>query len=266
MDGGRRWAPLVAWLSALAVGLAAFHALGQGAMAPPPLTDPGAWGSWLVDREPAVAAVALLRLVVLVLGWYLVGATTVGIVARLVRLAGLVRIADALTLPMVRRLLQGALGVSLAAAMVGAATAPVSRDLDPPRPLPASEAGGDHGGPLSMRLVGPGERPRGGDAAEGPVAMRLAEQDADAARQPPAADTADGPVEPVEQPLHRVEAGESLWSIARDALTHRRGRVPTDAEITPYWQDVVEHNRSALADPDNPDLIFPGDEIALPEV
>lgn len=266
MDGWRRWVPLVVWLSALSTGLAAFHALGQGVMAPPPLTDPGAWGDWLAAREPAVAAVALLRLVVVVLAWYLVGATTVGIVARLVRLAGLVRIADALTLPMVRRLLQGALGVSLAAAMVGASTAPVSRDLDPPRLLLASEAGGDHGGPLSMRLVEPGARRGGSDAVEGSVAMRLAEQDAEAARQPPAADAADGPVEPAGRPVHRVEAGESLWSIARDALTHRRGRVPTDAEITPYWQDVVEHNRSALADPDNPDLIFPGDEIALPEV
>jgi hypothetical protein len=27
---------------------------------------------------------------------------------------------------------------------------------------------------------------------------------------------------------------------------------------------VIEHNRAALADPDNPDLLFPGDEVRLP--
>jgi nucleoid-associated protein YgaU len=67
---------------------------------------------------------------------------------------------------------------------------------------------------------------------------------------------------PVE--VHRVVSGESLWSIAQDALAHRWGREPTDAEVLPYWERVIEHNRAALADPDNPDLLFPGDEVRLP--
>ena len=276
MDGWRRLVPLLVWLSALATGLVVFHALGQEGMAPPPLTDPGVWGDWLAAREPAVAAAALLRLVVLALAWYLVGATAVGIVARLVRVAGLIRLADAMTLPMVRRLLQGALGVSLATAMVGASTAPVPRDLDAPRLVLAAEQTSTERADdaLSMRLVDPGDEEAGDDAHGGPISMRLVEQEVEMEQQVEVeveqevevevdhdvevADARDG--------AHRVEAGESLWSIARDALADRWGRAPSDAEVHDYWQELIERNRAGLADPDNPDLIFPGDEIALPGV
>jgi hypothetical protein len=36
--------------------------------------------------------------------------------------------------------------------------------------------------------------------------------------------------------------------------------------VLAYWERVVDHNRDGLADPDNPDLIFPGDEVRLPPV
>jgi hypothetical protein len=281
VDGLRRLVPLVVWLSALATGLVVFHALGQDGMAPPPLTEPDTWGDWLDAREPAVAAAALLRLVVLALAWYLVGATTVGIVARLVRVAGLIRVADALTLPMVRRLLQGALGISLATAMVGASTAPVPRDLDAPRLVLAAEqtsteqASTEHGdggqGPehtLSMRVVDPEVADAGDEPASGPISMRLVEQELeagpDAEVEPPVTDQ-DEPAA-ADDAVHRVEAGESLWSIARDALADRWDRAPSEAEVHDYWQELVEHNRAGLADPDNPDLIFPGDEIGLPGI
>lgn len=288
MDGWRRALPLLAWLGALASGLVLFHALGRGGMAPPPLTDPGAWGAWLDGREPAVAAVAVLRLVVLALAWYLVGVATVGIVARLVRRAGLIRVADALTVPMVRRLLQGALGVSLATAMVGA-SAPVARDIDAPRMSvaaeqpattavtaraapPASEAGAS-GADGAPRLVVASE---GSDAAgdaptaqasTAPVSMRLIEQEDVATATPedqlPGSERGEQP-DAGQQSRHHVVTGESLWSIAQDTLAQRWEREPTDAEVLDYWQDVIDHNRAALADPDNPDLIFPGDVIVLP--
>ena len=282
VDTWRRLVPLLVWLSALATGLVVFHALGQDGMAPPPLTEPDTWGEWLAAREPAVAAAALLRLVVLALAWYLVGATTVGIVARLVRVAGLIRVADALTVPMVRRLLQGALGVSLATAMVGAATAPVPRDLDAPRLVLAAEqastdqaGGGDHHA-LSMRVVEPDTGEAGGEAPGGPISMRLVEQESQGepdveveplpAEQDEAGADAAQAAQDVHDAVHRVETGESLWSIAHDALADRWERVPSDAEVHGYWRELIEHNRAGLADPENPDLIFPGDEIALPEV
>jgi hypothetical protein len=273
---------LVAWFAALLVGVAAFHALGAGALAPPPVTDPGAWGAWASAREPLVATVALLRLLVLALAWYLVGVTTVGTVARLTRGARLVRIADALTLPAVRRLLQGALGVGLATAMVGAA-APVPRvapgatgalagDLQlvraetspgaPARPLPLELLDTVPGGEelVLRRITGDADGPPG--VEDGPPATETAE---------PAEPVIAEPAEPVsaghlaaDPTEHEVVAGESLWAIARDAVAADTDRPPSDAEVHRYWEALIDRNRDRLADADNPDLIFPGQRFELP--
>jgi nucleoid-associated protein YgaU len=63
--------------------------------------------------------------------------------------------------------------------------------------------------------------------------------------------------------VHAVAAGESFWTIARDALTSA-GERPDDARIHGYWQRLVDHNREVLDDPDNPDLLFPGQVLELP--
>jgi hypothetical protein len=265
---------LVGWLAALLVGVAAFHALGDGALAPPPVTDPGAWGPWASTREPLVATVALLRLLVLALAWYLVGVTTVGTVARLTRAARLVRIADALTLPAVRRLLQGALGVGLATAMVGAA-APAPRVVPAPTGALASDlqlvrtetSPGAPARPLPLELLD--TEPDGEE-----LVLRRVTEDADGPPGvedgPPATEPAE-PAEPVTAGLvaaepaeHEVVAGESLWTIARDAVAVAVDRPPSDAEVHRYWETLIERNRDRLADADNPDLIFPGQRFELP--
>jgi nucleoid-associated protein YgaU len=58
-----------------------------------------------------------------------------------------------------------------------------------------------------------------------------------------------------------VVPGDHLWSIAERALSERLGRAPTDAEVTPFWLDVIELNRDRVADPD---LIFSGQVLRLP--
>lgn len=291
MGTWRRALPLVGWLAALVGGIVLFHAMAGGAMSPSPVTDPGAWVRWSTDREPVVVVAAVLRLLVLALAWYLVGVTTIGTMARLVRLGGLIRFADALTLPMVRRLLQSALGVGLATAMVGAATTPPPRQAPPPTLTVAGEATwadtaeGVPGGTVTfVRVGGAGADDRDGDAEEragtrsAPVVMRLVEQERTGAGPQP--DTvggtseiglrqvgamAEGPGPAArEHASHRVTAGESLWSISRGALAEEWEREPTDTEVLAYWRRTIEHNRDRLADPDNPDLLFPGDEIMLP--
>ena len=261
----RAW-PLIAWMAALLVGLAVFHGLGSGPMAAPPLTDPSSWGGWAADRDPLVVTVAVLRLLVLALAWYLVGVTAIGLAARLLRAARLVRLADALTLPLVRRLLQSALGVGLATAMVGAATAPVpggsQADLDPAgapqtaMTLAAVDPGADESAPVSMRLLeqerSPADR---GDVREASMRPRPATGEAAMRAVGHEAEPSQG---------HRVVPGESLWSIAQDALAHRWDREPTDAEVHAYWREVIDANAEVLPDPDNPDLIFPGDQVRLP--
>ena len=61
-----------------------------------------------------------------------------------------------------------------------------------------------------------------------------------------------------------VERGDHLWSIAEETLADDLGRDPTDAEVTPHWQHIIEVNRAHLADPANPSLIYAGQSIVIP--
>jgi nucleoid-associated protein YgaU len=61
-----------------------------------------------------------------------------------------------------------------------------------------------------------------------------------------------------------IAPGDHLWKVAAETLAHAWSRPPTDAEVLPYWVAVIARNRHALADPTNPDLVFPGQVIELP--
>jgi nucleoid-associated protein YgaU len=294
-----RTLPLVLWLASLLAGIALFQTMGSGPLSPPPLGDPSSWQAWAHGREPLIAVVSVLRLLVLALAWYLVGVTTIGMVSRLTRVARLVRIADALTVPAVRRLLQGALGAGLATAMVGAAmpaappTPPtaaaaspdVAVSLRPPgdafHPLTSDGARSARADRDEVRMVAAGEIDEVRMAAAGdaddvrtvgtdpggtwtPVPLQLLEGDA-----PAGAVGAVSMRRVVEDPLdtaasYQVVAGDSLWTIAARTLEDVRGASPTDAELHGYWTSLIEVNRGRLADPDNPDLIFPGQPLVLP--
>ena len=69
---------------------------------------------------------------------------------------------------------------------------------------------------------------------------------------PPTRLVARAPVRSVE-----VRAGDSLWSIAERTL----GPGATDAAVDAAWRAVAAANDRVL---DDPDLIFPGTELALP--
>jgi LysM repeat protein len=283
--------PLVLWFASLLLGVALFHAMGSGPLSPPPLRDPSSWQAWAEAREPLTAVVAVLRLLVLALAWYLVGVTTIGMASRLTRVARLVRIADALTVPVVRRLLQGALGVGLATAMVGAVTpaaAPTSTALVASLEAdPAPRQAGDTSRPTTsedevrlvrddhdeVRMVAAGDvddvRMVGTDRDDDdalPVPLQLLEADepANAVGEVSMRRVVD---EPADTPAsYQVAAGDSLWTIAAHTLEAARGLPPTEAELHGYWGSLIEVNRARLADPANPDLIFPGQSLVLPPV
>ncbi|TVP65052.1 MAG: LysM peptidoglycan-binding domain-containing protein [Nitriliruptor sp.] len=355
MDGEarlRRSVEFGVWCAALAGGTALVHALGTGSLAAPP-TDPATWATWLDGRDPLVASMALLRLLVLAVCWYLVGVTSVGLVARLLRATRLLRIADALTLPPVRRLLQQTLGVALATAMVTSVTSPGGGAVSTPSTVrlaaaaaeddgstpdgstPDGSLGGAEGpvastgeGPPSVTLrglpyppiagragpdatvvdpvepghsapdaaVSPPTRPSAPTRPLAPATVLLPWQvgsepgaagdregtDHPEASTAPTASTAStastgptgptGPTAPsasTDDPgpvIHTVRTGESLWRIASAQLAQEHGRSPSDAEVVPYWRELIERNRDRLPDRDDPDLILPGQELLLPPV
>lgn len=68
-----------------------------------------------------------------------------------------------------------------------------------------------------------------------------------------------------EQSGHTVTVlpGDHLWSISKSVLEERLGREPTTSEVTPYWRKVIIDNIAGLESGD-PDLIYPGEVIAIP--
>lgn len=109
---------IVVWTAAVAVGVALLRALGHGALVAPPIGHVAPFRAWVDERGTSVAFVALVRVVGEAVGWYLLAVTVVGMVLRLARAQSLVRVADALTLPSVRRVLNGAVGATIAMSLV----------------------------------------------------------------------------------------------------------------------------------------------------
>lgn len=61
-----------------------------------------------------------------------------------------------------------------------------------------------------------------------------------------------------------VQAGQSFWSIATAVVAARVGTIPTAEQIGPYWVALVAANAADLRQPDDPDLIYPGQTVVVP--
>ena len=230
---------MAGWVALLGVVLAV---LTTGGPAFPPMS-PDRWGDWLWATAPVEAAFALVRLGALAVTWYVAAVTLVGVGVRLVRAPRLTAVTDRLTVPPVRRLLAG-LGmatVGLAGGMapgvgptvaVAAVEAPVAGEPGPPSPDTT----------ITMRRLPPADEVPPSTAGP-PAAV------------PPAAAPASS---------RTVGSGDCFWTIAEEVLTRSWGRPADEREIVPYWQRLIDANRSALAAPSNPDLIYVGQTFALP--
>ncbi len=283
----------LAWLGMLALVAWGGATLGRGALAPPPLAEPGAWADWAAARSPVEAGFAVLTLVVVVLAWYLLAVTVLATTGHLLRARRLLRLADVLTLPLLRPAVHAALGLGLVGATVaGVAAAPGARPgvrpLDPAAaalvvatgepsrvpPGPRAEgfaapvADGEASRPV-MRLLPPEDAGsiETDDPASRPV-MRLLPPEAASSPEPAPDPDALVAAEPAPAPAvdarWEVRPGDHLWSVAAHVLEEAWGAPATDDEVAPYWRRLVEANRSVLADPANPDLLFPSQLLAVP--
>lgn len=275
----RAGATLLAWLAFLLATILGLHALG-GTLAPPPLTEPGELNGWAQAREPAEAAFALLRLVALGTAWYLLLATMASTLARLSRVPAAVRAADMLAVPAVRRFVNAAAGVSVAAATLTTGAAMASPGTDRQQ-YPATEAlavqtetGTDPANqPPPGALAEPtGTGTPGGAGAGEPTSEPTSEPtdhrpDEEIPELPTLRRLPDDQREPPQDPQPvqwQVQPGQHFWAVAEKVLASAWQRAPSDAEIDPYWRHLVETNRPILRDPANPDLLYPGQVLTVP--
>lgn len=175
---------------------------------------------------------AAMQWVCVVLGAYLATVATLRVVARVARLRPLLRVADAVTLRMLRRV--AAVLTGLAVGIPAAARADTTTTDAPVvmHRLPATTAS---------------------EATTTSTSLPTAITVPPVPSPKPRADT-----------TWRVQPGQNLWGIAAAALHDAWGRNPTAAEVVPYWRQLIEANRSRLRDPANPNLIYPGQEFDLP--
>lgn len=182
--------------------------------------------SWPGAADPAVAAMAVVRVVAGVLAAYLLASTALAVLAEVTRSRPLGRLSDCVTSVLVRRLVAAAVGGGLLVTPV-AASAEVRR---PP-------------------------------AVEAPVLRRLpdASPEIPEPSSPGVRSSEDAAGEVV------VTPGDHLWSIAERTLTGRLGRQPSDAEVVPYWRTLIDENRGRLVHRGDPDLVLPGQRFLLPD-
>lgn len=233
---------VLGWCALLGVVIAVLAAAGHGPLALPVRGE--SWASWLHNRDAITLTFVVVRVGALVLAWYLLLIGVVGSVATAARSARLMRVADWLTVPAVRTLVQSVLGVTFATLTLAVASPRVG---GPPPDAPVAAA---------ATLTAPQPQQLSPTAAPSPL-------------PPPAA-----PLiterrhhsDPVDTATWTVEPGDHFWSIAQRHLSAVLGDEPHEERVARYWRRLVDANRDRLADPGNIDLVYPGQVLRLPPV
>ena len=272
------------WAGGLALAVAVLVGLGNGALSAPPV-DHGVAGlsAWIAQRDAATVVMALFRMAGLAMALYLAVATAMGIAARLSGVPAAVRAVDVCTVPLVRRVLTGTVGVILA---TGPLLAPGGGYASVPDPTPSSITAATAppddppvmrrlpDGPGAPTMTAPEQATSTTTTAAAPsttTPMTSAAPDVAPIVVPsgvsaaPATNLPDPPTPAVPAALGSwtVRPGDHLWLIAATVAERHAGRA--DARLVDrYWRAVIDLNRSSLPDPHNPDLLFSGMEIRLP--
>lgn len=262
---------LVATIVVLAGGEGVLAAAGR--RLPPLDLDATRLSRTLDEAAPFSLAVSILRLGALGVGGGLLAVTAVGLVARAVGAVRLVRRLDRCTPPPLRRLLDGALGIGLAASIglgpLAAAADPAPSPAVPATTLrrlpdaPPAPTADERPTTTLRRLpdgVPPPWIPPGSSPDPGPLGAN-----------PPTGTPVGGTLtEPAAEGSSAVKAGEvvvrpgdSFWRLSEHHVAGRLGRRPTEAEVGACWQEMVALNRSRLVVPGDPDLILPGQVLRL---
>jgi len=221
--------------------------------------DPDRLGATVAETDPLTLVVGVLRLGALSLGAGLIAVTVAGLVSRGLGAARLVARVDRWTPPGLRHLLDGALGIGLAAT-IGLST-PASAGPNGPSPP----------GAVAVTAAAPSETPapslrRLPDGPAPPPDPTTTAPPVQGAAPPPTGPSpTPGPAsEPAATREVVVRPGDSFWRLAERHQAERLGRQPTEGEVVACWVDLVARNRHRLLVRDDPDLIFPGQVFQIP--
>ncbi|MCB0976439.1 MAG: hypothetical protein KDB02_03165 [Acidimicrobiales bacterium] len=225
----------IATLSSVLIALAtvALLALDHGALATPKISKAGAT-TWLDSSDPVTVAMTVFRLLALLVALHLLSTMALAAAGRTLKRQGLARFATAVSLPPMRGVVIRIAGLGLSASIL----------MSSPTAVAAAEpAAAEASGHSAVLRLAPPPEPTG----QATLVERV--------EDPPPS-----PAPRTEQ-RHVALPGDHLWLIAEQRLGEALGRSASDAEIGPYWQRVVEANPQLK----DPDLLFPGDEVIVPE-
>lgn len=214
----------------------------------PPVRSWDAASRWYELVGPAVAVIAVVRVATVGVALWLLMAATLQLLATVLPRPSVRLLADLIAPRSLQRVVHGLAGLSLTAGLTVAAPG-------------AGILGQPDEGVAVVRLVD--DRAPGA----GTATMRLIPDPSlpsAAAATPVPLGTAAASPEVTAPDVVVVTSGDSLWSIAEDALLDAGGGVPTDAAVMRYWRQLIEANRSGLVEPTNPDLIYAGQIVTLP--
>jgi len=200
-------------------------------------TDLGMWIR-ITPAEDAIVAVTWLAVCGCVI--WVAATSLLYLAARASRIPVLIRSAQWMTLPAIRKLTERACGAILVTATMTAV--PVRADLPTPLMPPW----------LGEQVVETSRSPADRLESNGPPLPVI----------PHTTTPHDHAALPV---AVTVRAGDSLWTICRRHLMSALGDRPSSEEIAPYWRQVIAHNRPHLIS-GNPDLIYAGEIIAMPPI
>ena len=261
-----------AWCAGLASALIALHLLGDTDLALP--FSPAAWSAHVDRVGPAAVIVGVVRLGAMALAWYLVAVTVGGVVTRSVGADHAVAVADAVTPRFLRRLMASAGGLLISGAGLALATAPVAIGVDP---ADSTSTVTSSDGVATFRQLSPVAVPIGqhrepavSDAGDDPPDRQAPDR-----REVSTAEFSMLDLSGLGGALARsavartaetwtVDCGDHLWLIAEEVLADAAGSVPDDDMVTDYWLTLIAANQDRLVAPDNPDLLLPGQVLAIP--
>ncbi len=247
--------------------------LGRGALATPPIDSWTQIQRWLGERSTAEAAIASLRATAMVVACYLGIVSALTIAAKVASLDHLEQLARSLLPRSLRPLIGLAVGAGVATA---AASITVPRDSAPTRvatiileapsdatatmyfvtdPLPVTSTTVTTLAPNTASSTTLAPMPVVTPATLPPTTTVPA----------PSVATLPSPTVAVAQ-TWTIAPGEHLWAVASETLADSWHRAPTDAEITPYWHQLIETNRNRLIDSSNADYVLAGQTFVLPDV